>query len=144
MQFTLFQFSRFLATGGIAALVNLGGRYLLNFLVVFEIAVVLAYLLGMITAFVLMRSYVFGASQRFIGAEIYRFVLVNGVALVFVWLVSVGLHRIAFPAVGFTWHPDTVAHAIGVAVPALTSYFGHRFYTFSNGTVSNKILHRKD
>ena len=139
MRFTFFQFGRFLATGGIAAVVNLGSRYLLNFLVVFEIAVVLAYLLGMVTAFVLMRWYVFGTSQRSVGAETYRFVLVNGVALVFVWCVSVALHRLAFPAIGFSWHADTVAHAVGVMVPAVISYLGHRFYTFANGPASNAV-----
>ena len=40
------QFMRFAMTGGIAALVNLVSRYLLNFYMGFEIAVVLAYLVG--------------------------------------------------------------------------------------------------
>ena len=144
MRSTLFQFSRFLAIGGIAALVNLGSRYLFNFFVVFEIAVVLAYLLGMATAFVLMRSYVFGASRRYVGSEIFRFVLVNGVALALVWCVSVGLHRLVFPAIGFTWYADTVAHAAGIMVPAVTSYLGHRFYTFARGPASRRVSRPKD
>jgi putative flippase GtrA len=35
-----------------------------------------------------------------------------------------------FPAIDFSWHPQDVAHVIGTCVPALSSYFGHRMYTF--------------
>lgn len=125
------QFVRFLVTGGLAALVNVVSRYLLNTVMIFEVAVVLAYLLGMLTAFVLMRSFVFGASQRVVGVELTRFAIVNCLALLLVWGTSVALHRFVFPAVGFTWHADTVAHAIGVAVPTITSYLGHRHFTFA-------------
>ena len=52
-------------------------------------------------------------------------------ALGFVWAISVGLARIVFPAIAFTWHADDIAHLIGVLAPAATSYLGHRFYTFA-------------
>jgi putative flippase GtrA len=35
-----------------------------------------------------------------------------------------------FPAMGMRFHPETLAHAIGVAVPVFTSYFGHKALTF--------------
>jgi putative flippase GtrA len=54
------------------------------------------------------------------------------VALVQVWVVSVGLARLVFPAVGFTWHADDIAHLIGVTIPAVTSYFGHRHFSFAS------------
>jgi len=53
------------------------------------------------------------------------------VALGFVWVISVGLARVVFPAIGMTWHADDIAHLIGVLAPAVTSYVGHRFYTFA-------------
>jgi putative flippase GtrA len=37
---------------------------------------------------------------------------------------------IMFPAVGFTWHAETVAHVTGVVSPAVTSYLLHSSYTF--------------
>ena len=122
---------RFLMTGGIAAAVNLASRYLLNLAMPFEVAVVLAYLLGMVTAYVLARRFVFGASDRSMASEFKRFAIVNVFALALVWGISVGLARIVFPMVGFTWHADDVAHLVGVLAPAVTSYFGHRLYTFS-------------
>lgn len=125
------RFLKFLVTGGIAALVNLASRYVLNQLMPFEAAVVVAYLLGMTTAYLLARRFVFDASGRPVVSEVRRFVLVNIVALGFVWAISVGLARIVFPAIAFTWHADDIAHLIGVLAPAATSYFGHRFYTFA-------------
>ena len=57
--------------------------------------------------------------------------LVNIVALGFVWVISVGLARVVFPAIGMTWHANDIAHLIGVLAPAVTSFIGHRFYTFA-------------
>ena len=125
------QFLKFLVTGGIAALANLLSRYALNHVMSFEAAVVAAYLLGMATAYLLARRFVFDASGRSMASEVRRFVLVNLVALGFVWVISVGLARVVFPAIGMTWHADDIAHLIGVLAPAVTSYVGHRFYTFA-------------
>jgi putative flippase GtrA len=126
------EFARFLVTGGIAALVNLGSRYLVNLFVRFEIAVILAYLFGMGTAYILARMFVFEASGRSVASEFQRFVIVNLFALTLVWSISVGTAKFVFPSIGFTWHADDFAHVIGVLAPAVASYFGHRFYTFSN------------
>jgi len=123
-------FLRFLLTGGIAAFVNLASRYLLSGVLVFEFAVLLAYMIGMVTAFILFRFFVFGVSERGVSSEVYRFFVVNLVALSLVWIVSVGLARIVFPAVGFTWYAEDIAHLIGVSVPVISSFIGHSKYTF--------------
>lgn len=124
------QFFRFLVTGGIAAAANLASRYLLNFVIIFEVAVVIAYLIGMTVAYVLARQFVFERSGRSVSSEFRRFAIVNLFALALVWGISVGLARGLFPAIGFTWHADDIAHLIGVLAPAISSYFGHRFYSF--------------
>ena len=125
------EFGRFLVTGGIAAGVNVLSRWLFNFVMPFEAAVVVAYLVGMITAYLLAKLFVFEASGRSAGDEFFRFALVNVVALAQVWLVSVGLARYLFPAIGFDWHAEDVAHLIGVVIPAVTSYLGHRHFSFA-------------
>lgn len=125
------EFGRFLVTGGIAAGVNVVSRYLLNLAMPFEIAVVIAYLFGMVTAYILSRVFVFETSGRRVADEFVRFAIVNAVALVQVWLVSVGLARYVFPSIGFTWFADDIAHVIGVVVPAVTSYLGHRHFSFA-------------
>ena len=124
------QFFKFLFTGGIAAGVNLASRYLLNIFMSFEVSVVIAYLLGMITAYILAKIFVFEASGRSISSEIKRFSIVNLFALLIVWGISVSLARIVFPAMSFTWHANDIAHIIGVIVPAITSFIGHSKFTF--------------
>ncbi len=128
------EFLRFIVTGGIAAGVNLAARYALNQFMSFEVSVAVAYLVGMTTAYILARLFVFQASGRSVASEFRRFALVNLVALAIVWLVSVGLARLLFPAIGFTWHADDISHVIGVLAPVVTSYFGHRLYTFGRRT----------
>jgi putative flippase GtrA len=128
------EFLKFLMTGGLAALANLASRYALNLIMPFEAAVAVAYLIGMTTAYDLARLYVFQRSGRSVASEFRRFAIVNVVALAIVWLVSVGLARLLFPAVGFAWHADDIAHLIGVLSTAVSSYFGHRLYTFAQRT----------
>lgn len=123
-------FIRFIVTGGIAAGVNIGSRVLLSLYMSFEIAVVVAYLFGMTTAYILARLFVFESSGQAVHHEYMRFALVNMVALAQVWLISVGLANWLFPLIGFTWHPDLVAHMIGVTSPVFTSYYGHKLFTF--------------
>ncbi len=121
---------RFLALGGIAAGVNLVARWAFQPFIGFEAAVALAYICGMVVAYSLFRMFVFGASGRSIASEAWRFTLVNLVSMGLVWLISVGLARLAFPAIGFTWFADDIAHFIGVLSPAMTSWIGHKKYTF--------------
>jgi putative flippase GtrA len=124
------RFLRFLLTGGIAAGVNVAACWLLGFVMSYEMAVTLAYLAGMTTAFILARTYVFDGRGGRVAMQYSRFALVNAIAFAQVWLVSVGLARGLFPAIGYTLHPDTVAHVIGVMSPIVTSYIGHKHLSF--------------
>lgn len=134
------RFVRFLLTGGFAALVNLGSRYLLNEYMSFEAAVAVAYLAGVITAYVLAKIFVFDKSGSGVATEFRRFVIVNVLSLAVVWCVSVGLAIYFFPAVGFRWHAEAVAHFIGVLSPVVISYFAHKHYTFRAAGISSNEL----
>jgi putative flippase GtrA len=123
-------FFRFMLTGGAAAAVNIASRWLLSSVMPFEAAVVVAYLIGMITAFSLARQFVFEKSKRHVSNEAMRFVLVNLVALLHVWIVSVGLAEWVFPKIGLVWQAELIAHIIGVLSPVVVSYFGHKYFTF--------------
>lgn len=124
------EFVRFALAGGVAAAVNILSRWLLSPFVRFEIAVIIAYVIGMITAFILTRHFVFERSDRNVRNEAMRFALVNLVALVQVWIVSVGLAEWVFPWLGLVWQKDLIAHTVGVISPIATSYFGHKKFTF--------------
>jgi len=121
----------FLGLGGLAAATNLVARYLLNFIMPFELAVVPAYIVGMIVAFILFGKLLFVGSQSTLTRRISRFVQVNILGAALAWLVSVFMARIALPAIGWTFHPLEVAHLFGVAAPVLSSYVLHKRYTFT-------------
>ena len=125
------RFVLFVLAGGTAALVNILSRIALNWVMPYEVAIIVAYLCGMTTAYLLNRYFVFAASGRGVASEYTRFALVNLAAVAQVWIVSVGLARLAFPAIGFAWHAETVAHVIGVAIPVFTSYLGHKHFSFA-------------
>jgi putative flippase GtrA len=124
-------FATFIVAGGIGALVNILCRIALNPIMPFSVAVILAYPVGMVTAYVLMKFLVFARRERPVIHEFRRFALVNVLSLAQVWGVSMLLAAIVFPAVGFTWHAETVAHMTGVVSPVVTSYLLHSSYTFA-------------
>jgi putative flippase GtrA len=125
------RFVLFLIAGGVAAGVNILSRIALSWAMPYESAIVAAYLVGMTAAYLLNKAFVFDPSGRGVSGEYLRFALVNLIAVAQVWVVSVGLARVVFPALGFTWHSETVAHVIGVSVPIFTSYLGHKHFTFA-------------
>jgi putative flippase GtrA len=125
------EFLYFLAIGGFAAALNFLVRFPIDAVASFEAAVVLAYVIAMTTAFLLNRAFVFKASDGDWVRQYRRFILVNLVALAQVFVVTVGLARFAFPAIGFVWHAEAFAHAIGLASPVITSYWAHKRYSFA-------------
>ena len=122
---------KFILVGGVAVMVNILSRYALNRFMIFELAVVLAYIIGMTTAFALTRQFVFVPSGRRAHDEFVRFGIVNVAAAIQVWVISVGLVRLFFPMIGFSWHAEEVGHVIGVTAPVLTSYLGHKHFSFA-------------
>ena len=129
-QFRSREFLVFLLTGGFAALVNFLSRIAYNQWFSFSTSVVLAYLTGMITAFVLAKLFVFKKSQHSVLRSAMYFTVVNLVAVLQTWLISMGLAYYVLPALNVTWCPKEIAHAVGVAVPVFTSYLGHKHFSF--------------
>ena len=125
------EFLSFVAIGGFAAGVNFVSRFPIDYFTSFEVAVVLSYGIAMTTAFLLNRALVFKAADGPWLRQYWRFFLVNLLALAQVFAVSVGLARFVFPAIGFDWHAEAIAHAIGLASPILTSYWAHKRYSFA-------------
>lgn len=123
-------FLLFLLTGGFAAAVNWTSRIVYNLWLPYSYAIVLAYLTGMVTAFVLAKMFVFTKSNRSTSQSAVIFTLVNIAAVAQTWAVSVVLAYYVLPAMGITWHAKEIAHFVGVVVPVFTSYVGHKRFTF--------------
>lgn len=124
------QFIYFVVVGGYAAVINFIARILYNHYMSYEWAVFYAYLTGMITAFLLSRYFVFEGAGGSKFAQFYRFTLVNILAVIQVWGISVGLARYVFPALKFQFYADEVAHIIGLSIPVFTSFLGHKYFSF--------------
>ena len=125
------QFAGFVLVGLASTCCNLGSRYVFQTAASYEIALVGANVIGVLSAFFLDRWLVFKSTRSAVLTELARFTLVNLAGIALSWVVAVLLYRVAFPALGFAWHPDLVAHAIGIALPALPNYLAHRHWTFA-------------
>lgn len=124
------QFLRFLIAGGIAAAANFGSRFIFSIFCEYALAVFFAYLVGMFVAFLLMRGHVFQADNGPFIQQVIKFIGVNIVAVIQTLLISLLLARWLLPTIGISHHAEALAHFTGVIVPAITSYFGHKFLTF--------------
>ena len=120
----------FLLTGGTAAAVNFGSRIVYNAWPNFSSAVILAYFTGMITAFFLARMFVFKDSKQSVRRSVLFFILVNLVAALQTWVISMGLAYRLLPKLGRKLLVPEIAYAIGVVVPVFTSYIGHKRWSF--------------
>ncbi len=129
-QFKSKQFFTFLITGGLAAGINFGSRIFYSHWLDFSSAIILAYLTGMVTAFVLAKLFVFKESKQALHYSVIYFALVNLVAVAQTWLISMGLYYWAFPYLGVVQYSKDVAHGIGVLIPVFTSYIGHKRLSF--------------
>ena len=132
--FSLPEFVRFLIAGGLAALTNIVARLLLNEVMPFEVATIIAYLLGIGVAYLTMRHGVFAPSGRKTHDELGRVLIVNLVGIAQVLAISDLLYRLVFPYVGFDWHAATVAHCIGIMSTA-SNYFLHKHFAFKASSV---------
>jgi putative flippase GtrA len=123
------RFLLFVTVSGVAAVVNFLARIGFDFVVRYEVAIVLAYFVG--TAFVLNKRFVFTEAGRPVQQQAMWFVLVNGAAVLQTLAVSLVLARWLLPSIDWHWHPESVAHAVGIAAPAVSSYFGHKWLSFA-------------
>lgn len=124
------QFLRFLVAGGIAAAANFSSRFLFSLWVSYSAAIVSAYLVGMVVAFLLMRGHVFDASKGPLVPQALKFAGVNVLAVLQTLVISLLLARWMLPSLGVTAQAEAIAHLFGVLVPVITSYFGHKMLTF--------------
>jgi putative flippase GtrA len=128
--FFSWQFIRFTIVGGIAAFLHWGSRIIFNYFVSYPTALVLAYGIGIITALILNKVYVFPLSSKSLRWEIFFFVIVNLIAFPFVWSIAYVLSEFLFPEIGFYFYPRAVAHGIAIFFPLFINFLAHKYVTF--------------
>lgn len=113
-----------------AAALNFGSRFVYSLVVDFSTAVVLAYVTGMVLAYWLFSTRVFKESATSRLQSTYRFVLVNLFGIFQTWLVSIWVLSL----IGQSSLNEALAHLAGMSLATISSYFGHKYFTFKNSS----------
>lgn len=124
------QFVKFVVVSGAAAVANIGSRILFGHWFSYVISILLAFLVGLGSAFLLNRVFVFRETINSLHSQALWFTLVNLFAVVQTLAISIGLADYILPALHVISHVETIAHGVGVMVPAITSYLGHKHFSF--------------
>jgi putative flippase GtrA len=131
ISFKASEFGLFLLLNGIAALVNFLSRIGFGLFMSYFWSIIAAYVLGMITAYLLCRFFLFQSTQNSTKQEIIYFIFVNLVGVAQTVIVSIVLNKYVlnhFIANSFICMET--AHLVGICFPAISSYFGHKYITF--------------
>ena len=124
------QFVLFIITGGTSAIINILSRIILSNFFRFEIAILISYGIGMITAFSLAKRYVFLNSNKSIRKSFPAFALVNLISVLQTFLVSIFIKNwliIFFDNLSFI---ELISHTCGLGILVFTSFYGHKYITF--------------
>lgn len=130
-QFFKPQLVKFVICGGIAALVNIVARMFLSLVLPYTVAIVIAFIIGMVTGFILYRIFVFQQTTQNTNRQIILFTIVNLFTVIQTLLISLLFVEVLFPAIKFTFQTETIAHCFGVALSACTSFLGHKYWSFA-------------
>ena len=130
------QFAGFVLVGAASATVSLLSRYFFNFMVPFEVAVVLAQVVGVLVAFNLNRRFVFANSGRKKLFQFGRFALVNVMSLAIAAGVSSLAFRVLLPWRGIGFYPPVLAQVIGLGACTIPSFVGHKRFSFGARTTT--------
>lgn len=128
--FVTAQFVRFLAVGGLAALLQWSSRFIFDFYCSYSTSVLLAYGVGLTSGFLLNRSFVFQSSQADKRLQLLYFILINLAGLPMVWWLSIFLGLRLFPRFIDPILAEALGNAIAIASPVALNFILHKFVTF--------------
>lgn len=74
------------------------------------------------------NSFFFETDSSIISSSI-RFVFVNIVAIIQTYYVSIYLHLLLDKYTDWNYSRE-IAHFCGICVPVITSYYGHKYFSF--------------
>ena len=124
------EFIKFVGVGGVAALINFISRVFLNNIFNYATAIIIAYLIGMATAYSLCRLIVFTPKNNSNAQQMMLFIFVNVLAVSQTLAISLILYKHTFLWINDLSLRATSAHFVGVLFPVISSYFGHKYLTF--------------
>jgi putative flippase GtrA len=131
------EFARFFLTGVAATVGNMATVWVTRAYMPYDRALIAGIATGMVISFGLSKLFVFRSmTWRTTHWESLRFVLVYGVGALFYWCTSLVTGGVILPH----FVPRPIAEMLGVIAGAgvmmVTSYLGHRFFTYRGVTRS--------
>jgi putative flippase GtrA len=137
------EFARFILTGVTATVGNIGAVWLARIFVTFEIALFAGIGAGLAISFTLSKLFAFGSrSWGSAGGEAVRFLIVYAAGCLVYWVVAVSARRFLVTHGVVTDLAEISGIIIGAGTMVLTSYFGHRFFTYR--TYQRNPMHLRD
>ncbi|MEO1251520.1 MAG: GtrA family protein [Pseudomonadota bacterium] len=124
------QFFRFLLVGGVALGLHWAARLLFDIWTTYTTAIVLAYGVGMASAYALNRVLVFPLSGNPMRIEIAYFFGVNIASFPFVWGAAEVLGRYVFTVLLEADFARAAGHAVAITLPVFVNFAAHKFLTF--------------
>lgn len=127
------QFIKFIFAGSTSAFVNLSSRFLLHQVLKINsnVSFVVAYFIGLFTAFVLYRRYVFPYSLVPYNTQAVRFLLIN-FSFFPIAIISFNLLVELFNFIGFGVYSHPFSHILVIGLPALITFLLYKFFAFKN------------
>lgn len=87
----------------------------------------------MIFAYILSRKIVFKQKSKKQKIQSYAyFLFFNLIAITQIWFFSILFSKYLLPSLGIHSYIYEISHAISIAIPVFSSYFGHKFFTFKD------------
>ena len=124
-------FVKFLVAGGLAALANFVSRIVVQPLVGFNVALVIAFFVGLSVAFVLNRAFVFPASGKPLRQEMSWFLIFNLIAFPIIVGGAVLLRDYVFGHVLPADLAEAAAHGVAIMIPVVFNFAAHQLVTFA-------------
>lgn len=123
------QFLAFLVVGTSAAALHWLARLLLSVWLPFSWAVTMAYVVGIVVAFLLNSYYVFPLSNKPRYQQARDFIFINLAFFPVVWLIATQTNT-WLNAIGFNAYSKELAHAIAISVPTVATFLIYKFFAF--------------
>ncbi|MFA7685203.1 MAG: GtrA family protein [Candidatus Gracilibacteria bacterium] len=123
---------KFIMGGAVSAGMNFSSRVLFNLKFNYTVSIILAYGVGMIVAFCLFKIFVFEESKNSTKRSVMVFIMVNLFGLIQTVIISLLLNDYLL-IIGVRQFRPEIAHLIGLGTTTITSFFGHKYFTFPKG-----------
>ena len=135
---TALQAIKYMFFSGIAAITNIGSRYILStsFLINYYISISIAYILGLAVNFFLNSNYNFPSSNRPRDQVLQTFFVIGFGGLILTEFLSHLMLYLLSENLSNDYTPEniqTFSHIISVVLVFAYSFFAHKYFTYKEG-----------